>query len=361
LKKDYYDILGVSRDSDTSKIKKAYRKLAMKYHPDKNSDASSTEKFKEATEAYGVLSDSSKRESYDKYGHAGDVGGTNYGADIDLGDLFGDSFRSMFGGSAQSKGSDLRYDLKMTLREASAGKEVELMVPKYEDCSNCSGTGARPGTSSKSCNTCSGHGQIQHNQGFFSTSRTCPSCEGMGKIIESPCVSCGGAGRVRGEEKLKVSIPAGVYSGAKVKVPGRGGSPRDRSGLPGDLYIAIAIEEHSIFSKDGNDLYCDMPITFPQAVLGTDIAIPTLCGKVSIKIPAGTDGGKIFRISGKGVNDVRIGSIGDLYVRVSIAVPKSLTRDQKDILQVFSEETGDCVYPERESFLGKVKDFINNL
>jgi len=372
-KRDYYEILGVDKDADNNTIKRAYRKLAMKYHPDRNEgDDTAAEKFREATEAYEVLTDETKRSRYDRYGHAGvddQMGGFGAGgfqdshAYRDFGDLFGDVFGEAFGfgGRQQSnRGADLRYDLSISLEEAAAGKEVELEIPKHVHCDTCSGSGARPGTNPVPCSTCGGHGQVQMSQGFFAVRRTCPNCHGTGKKIESPCITCGGSGRKRETKKLKVKVPAGVYHGAQVRVSGEG-EAGEQGGPSGDLYIVVSLKQHKIFERDGGDLHCIMPITFPQATLGAEVEAPTLTGKVKIRIPAGTEGGRVFRLRGNGVPDVRTGQTGDLYVRVQIAVPKKLSDKQEESLRKFAEETGDEVYPERSSFLGKVKDFWDDL
>jgi len=373
-KRDYYDVLGVDKGADNNAVKRAYRKLAMKYHPDRNpDDEKAAESFREVTEAYEVLADEEKRARYDQYGFAGvddQMGGFGSGgfqgshAYQDFGDLFGNIFGEAFGGGgaaqANNQGSDLRYNMTISLEEAAAGKEVELDIPKHESCGTCSGSGARPGTNPVPCSTCAGHGQVQMQQGFFAVRRTCPSCQGSGKNIESPCVTCGGTGRKKVKKNLKVKIPAGVYDGAQVRVSGEGEAGTN-GGASGDLFIVVRIKEHSIFERDGADLHCEMPITFPQATLGAEVDAPTLDGKVKIKIPAGTEGGRVFRLRGHGVKDVRVHQKGDLYVRVQIAVPKKLTDKQKELLTAFATETGDEVYPERSSFLGKVKDLWDDL
>jgi molecular chaperone DnaJ len=372
-KRDYYEILGIEKDADTNTIKRSYRKLAMKHHPDRNpNDDTAAEKFREVTEAYEVLSDETKRSRYDRYGRAGvddQMGGFGAGgfqdshAYRDFGDLFGDVFGEAFGfggGQQSNRGADLRYDLSISLEEAAAGKEVELTIPKHTQCDTCSGSGARPGTNPVPCSTCGGHGQVQMSQGFFSVRRTCPNCHGSGKKIESPCITCGGAGRKKISKKLKVKIPAGVYHGAQVRVTGEG-EAGEQGGPTGDLYIVVSLKEHKIFERDGADLHCTMPITFPQVTLGAEVEAPTLTGRVKIRIPAGTESGRVFRLRGNGVPDVRTGHTGDLYVRVQIAVPKKLSDLQEACLRKFAEETGDEVYPERSSFLGKVKDFWDDL
>jgi len=375
-KRDYYEVLSVAKDADENTIKRAYRKLAMKYHPDRNPDDEAAAKnFREVTEAYEVLTDDGKRSRYDQYGHAGvdeqmqDFWGRGGAQDShafrDFGDMFGDVFGDMFGGRGgggrTARGSDLRYNLTLTLEEAASGREVELKIPKHESCGTCSGSGARPGSNPVPCGTCGGHGQVQMQQGFFAVRRTCPTCHGVGTRIESPCLDCGGAGRIKVTKKLKIKVPAGVYDGAQVRVSGEGEAGQHGSPA-GDLYVVISLKEHSIFERDGADLYCTMPVTFPQATLGAEVDAPTLHGKVKIRIPAGTEGGRVFRLRGHGVLDVRAGSQkGDLYVRVQIAVPKKMSSRQQDLLREFANEAGDDVYPERSSFLGKVKDFWEEL
>jgi molecular chaperone DnaJ len=374
-KRDYYEVLGVAKDADENAIKRAYRKLAMKYHPDRNpDDKAAAENFREVTEAYEVLTDDNKRARYNQYGHAGvdeqmqDFWGRGGAQDShafrDFGDMFGDVFGDMFGfgGAGRStRGADLRYNLNLTLEEAANGREVELKIPRHESCGTCNGSGARPGSNPVPCSTCGGHGQVQMQQGFFAVRRTCPTCHGAGTRIESPCISCGGSGRIKVTKKLKVKVPAGVYDGAQVRVAGEGETGQ-RGSAAGDLYIVITLKEHSIFERDGADLYCTMPVTFPQAALGAQVDAPTLNGKVTIKIPAGTEAGRVFRLRGHGVPDVRVnGQKGDLYVRVQIAVPKKMSGRQKELLRQFADETGDELYPERSSFLGKVKEFWDDL
>jgi molecular chaperone DnaJ len=375
-KRDYYEVLGVAKDADENAIKRAYRKLAMKYHPDRNpDDKAASENFREVTEAYEVLSDDNKRARYNQYGHAGvdeqmqDFWGRGGAQDShafrDFGDMFGDVFGDMFGfgggGGRTARGADLRYNLNLTLEEAARGREVELKIPRHESCGTCNGSGARPGSNPVPCSTCGGHGQVQMQQGFFAVRRTCPTCHGAGTRIESPCVDCGGNGRVKVTKKLKVRVPAGVYDGAQVRVSGEGEVGQQGS-VAGDLYIVITLKTHSIFERDGADLYCTMPVTFPQAALGAQVDAPTLDGKVTIKIPAGTEAGRTFRLRGHGVTDVRAGSQkGDLYVRVQIAVPKKMSGKQEDLLRQFAEETGDELYPERSSFLGKAKELWDDL
>jgi len=373
--RDYYEILGVEKGADINMIKRAYRKLAMKYHPDRNKDDdAAADKFREVTEAYEVLSDTDKRARYDQYGHAGvdeqmhdfwaHGGFQESQAFHDFGDVFGDVFGDIFGsgggGGYAGRGADLRYQLDMSLEDAANGREVELNIPRHIACEACHGSGARPGTHPVPCRTCGGHGQVQMQQGFFAVRRTCPECQGQGTKIDSPCVECGGAGRVRKTKTLKVRIPPGVYDGAQVRVGGEGEA--GMQGAPtGDLYIVIRIQKHVIFERDGADLYCNMPITFPQASLGSEVDAPTLSGRVKIRIPAGTESGKVFRLRGKGVSDIRVNQTGDLYVRVHVAVPRKLSKKQAQLLREFATETGDEVYPDRASFLDKAKQFWDDL
>jgi len=374
--RDYYEILGVEKGADINTIKRAYRKLAMKYHPDRNKDDdAAAERFREVTEAYEVLSDTDKRARYDQYGHAGvddqmhdfwaRGGFQESQAFRDFGDVFGDVFGDIFGfggggGGRTSRGADLRYQLDMSLEDAANGREVELNIPRHVACETCHGSGARPGTHPVPCRTCGGHGQVQMQQGFFAVRRTCPECQGQGTKIDSPCVECGGVGRVRKTKTLKVRIPPGVYDGAQVRVGGEGEA--GMQGAPtGDLYIVIRIQKHAIFERDGADLHCNMPITFPQASLGSEVDAPTLSGRVKIRIPAGTESGKVFRLRGKGVPDIRVNQTGDLYVHVHVAVPRKLSKKQEQLLREFAAETGDDVYPERTSFLDKAKQFWDDL
>lgn len=374
-KRDYYEVLGVAKDADENTIKRAYRKLAMKYHPDRNpDDQSAAEKFREVTEAYEVLTDGNKRARYDQYGHAGvdeqmqDFWGRGGAQDShafrDFGDMFGDVFGDMFGfggqGGRNARGADLRYNLNLTLEEAASGREVELKIPKHDTCGICHGSGARPGTNPVPCPTCGGHGQVQVQQGFFAVRRSCPSCNGTGKKIDSPCMECGGAGRVKTSKKLKIKIPAGVYDGAQVRVGGEGeaglhGAPR------GDLYVVISLKKHPKFSREGADLHCTLPITFAQATLGAEVDAPTLDGKVKIRIPAGTEPGRVFRLRGHGVPDVRVNQKGDLYVHIQISVPRKLSVRQEELLRQFAAESGDKVAADRGTFLDKVKDVWDDL
>ena len=374
-KRDYYEVLGVGRDADENTIKRAYRKLAMKYHPDRNPDnQEAAERFREITEAYEVLTDENKRARYDQYGHAGvdeqmqDFWGRGGAQDShafrDFGDMFGDVFGDIFGfggqGGRSMRGADLRYNLTMTLEEAANGREVELKIPRHDNCGTCHGSGAKPGTNPVPCPTCGGHGQVQMQQGFFAVRRSCPTCNGTGKKIESPCTECGGAGRVKVSKKLKIKVPAGVYDGAQVRVSGEGEAGLHGS-AKGDLYVVISLKGHPKFERDGADLHCKLPITFTQAALGAEVDAPTLDGKVKIRIPAGTEAGRVFRLRGHGVPDVRVHNKGDLYVHIQISVPKKLSARQEELLRQFAQESGDNVAADRGSFLDKVKDVWDDL
>ncbi len=319
-KKDFYEVLGVNRDASDDEIKKAYRKLAMKYHPDRNPDnAQAEEKFKEAKEAYEILSDSQKRAAYDQFGHAGvdpQAGGGGFqggaGGFGGFADAFGDIFGDIFGGgggrggrSNVYRGADLRYNLEITLEEAAHGCEKQIRIPTMDECETCHGTGAKPGTSAKACSTCGGHGQVRMQQGFFSIQQTCPSCHGTGKVIPDPCRSCHGAGRVKSHKTLSVKIPAGIDEGDRIRLSNEGEAGQN-GGPSGDLYIQVHIKQHSVFAREGNDLLCEMPISFTTAALGGEIEIPTLDGAAKIRIPEETQSGKVFRLRGKGIRGVRV-------------------------------------------------------
>merc|ERR1711879_452219 len=327
-KRDYYEVLGVDRSADERELKKAYRKLAMKYHPDRNpDDADAESKFKEATEAYEVLGDAQKRGAYDQYGHAavdGSAGG-GYGGGAGAGnfsDVFGDVFGDIFGGGGGSRGgpqrgSDLRYTLELSLEEAVRGVEKKIRIPTLVNCGTCDGSGAKPGTSPKTCGTCNGVGQVRMQQGFFSVQQTCPTCHGQGKIIEDPCPSCHGRGTREETKTLSVKIPAGVDTGDRIRLAGEGEAGA-MGGPAGDLYVQVSVREHSLFHRDGRNLYCDVPITIVDAALGGELEVPTLEGRVKLKIPAETQSGKLFRLRGKGVVPVRGGAAGDLLCRVQV-------------------------------------------
>jgi len=339
-KRDYYEVLGLAKNATEDEIKKAYRKLAMKWHPDRNPDNPKAEEhFKEAKEAYEILSDAQKRAAYDQYGHAGvdpsaaGAGGAGFGGNF--ADAFGDIFGDIFGGGRQRstvyRGADLRYNLEVSLEEAARGTETRIRVPSLQECGTCKGTGAKPGTQPVTCTTCSGHGQVRMQQGFFSIQQTCPRCHGTGKMIQSPCGACNGAGRVKQQKTLSVKIPAGVDEGDRIRLSGEGEAGVN-GGPHGDLYVVIHIKQHTVFQRDHNDLHCEMPISFTTAALGGEIEIPTLDGYAKIKIPAETQTGKVFRLRGKGIKGVRSNTHGDLLCHVVVETPVNLTARQKELL-----------------------------
>ncbi|MDK2124899.1 molecular chaperone DnaJ [Parachitinimonas caeni] len=372
-KQDFYQVLGVNRDASEDDIKKAYRKLAMKYHPDRNQgDKTAEEKFKEVKEAYEILSDAQKRAAYDQYGHAGvdpqAGGGFGPGGFGGFADAFGDIFGDIFGGgggrggrSNVYRGSDLRYNLEVTLEEAARGTESRIRIPTHEECETCHGSGAKPGTEAKTCSTCSGHGQVRIQQGFFSLQQTCPTCHGTGKVIPDPCRDCSGAGRKKTHKTLSVKIPAGVDEGDRIRLSGEGEAGVN-GGPPGDLYVVIHVKQHPVFQREGNDLHCEMPISFTTAALGGEIEIPTLDGAAKIKIPAETQSGKAFRLRGKGIKGVRSSLQGDLLCHVVVETPVNLTERQKELLREFDMiSQGDAAThnPRAKSWMDKVKEFFS--
>lgn len=370
-KRDYYEVLGVGRDAGEGEVKKAYRRLAMKFHPDRNpDDASAEEKFKEATEAYEVLADGEKREAYDRFGHAGvdqnagGMGGFDGNSFSDIfSDVFGDIFGGSRGGGGRGRGADLRYALELDLEQAVAGESVEIKVPALTPCEPCNGSGAKPGTSPSTCPDCGGAGQIRVAQGFFSLQQTCPRCRGAGQVITDPCGSCGGAGRVEKRKTLSVRIPPGVDTGDRIRLAGEGEAGIN-GGPPGDLYVQVEVREHPIFVRDGGNLYCEVPINFVDAALGGELQVPTLDGRVKLKIPAETQTGKLFRLRGKGVAPVRGGGVGDLLCRVTIETPVKLSDSQKQILRdlkVSLESGGTKHSPKEDSWFQGVKDFFDGL
>ena len=369
-KRDYYEILSVSRTATDQEIKSAYRRLAVKYHPDKNpNDATAEEKFKEAAEAYSVLSDAEQRRRYDRFGHAGvssSAGAGNWGApgfggieDI-LGDLFGfgDVFGSGRGGTRRStaqRGADLRYDLEITLEEAAKGMTAQLRIPRLETCETCSGSGAKAGTQPENCTTCNGTGQVRYQQGFFSVARTCHVCRGVGRVIKDPCATCNGVGRIEREKQMEVKIPAGVETGSRLRVSGEGESGT-QGGAPGDLYVVIHVAEHDQFERQGSNLYEAVPITFAQAALGADIMVKTLDADEKLKIPMGTQTGTVFRLRGKGMPALGGRGRGDLFVSVTVMTPTSLTREQRKLLEQLAEvESKDL---EDKGLVDKVRDIF---
>ena len=372
-KRDYYEVLGVAKGADDKDIKKAYKRLAMKFHPDRTQgDKAMEEKFKEVQEAYEVLSDEQKRAAYDRYGHAGvdpNRGGGGAGG-ADFGDIFGDVFGDIFGGggrrgqSRAQRGSDLRYNLELSLEEAVRGKSVDIKVPTMVSCDSCDGSGAKKGTSAKSCGTCHGAGQVTMRQGFFAVQQTCPTCNGRGKIIPDPCSKCHGEGRVEKTKTLSVKIPAGVDTGDRIRLTGEGEA--GMHGAPaGDLYVQVHVKEHPIFVRDGNNLYCDVPLSFTIAALGGEIDVPTLDGRVKLKIPAETQTEKMFRLRGKGVQSVRGGGVGDLVCKVVVETPVNLSDKQKDLLRQLDESWGGDSEakhrPKSKGFFDGVKKFFDDL
>ena len=345
-KRDYYEVLGVSRTATDVEIKSAYRKLALKHHPDRNpGDHAAEEKFKESAEAYSVLADPDKRHLYDRYGHAGLGGAATGGFDPSvftgfedilggLGDIFG--FGDVLGGGRRrggvQRGADLRYDLEISFDEAAKGSETTIQIPRQETCETCSGSGAAPGTKATTCPQCQGRGQLRYQQGFFTVARTCGQCRGTGSVISKPCATCKGSGRVQQERKLTVRVPPGIATGQRLRLSGEGeaGGP---GGPPGDLYVVIHVQEHPFFHRDGNDLYCEVPLNFPTFALGGEIRIPTLEGEEPFKVPEGTGSGQSFRLRGRGMPDVTGRGRGDLFVTVKVSTPKKLTRDQKKLLE----------------------------
>jgi len=348
-KRDFYEVLGVAKTASADEIKKAYRKLAMKHHPDRNpDDKSAEEKFKVANEAYEILSDEDKRAAYDRHGHAGvdpNMGGGGFGGGGgNFSDIFGDVFGDIFGGGGgrggqqrSSRGADLRYTLELDLEEAVRGAKVQIRVPTLAACETCEGTGAKKGTTVDTCRTCNGQGQVRVQQGFFSMAQTCPTCRGRGKTIKDPCGSCSGQGRVEKSKTLDVKIPAGVDTGDRIRLSGEGQA--GANGAPaGDLYVQVQVRDHKIFERDGADLYCEVPISFTDAALGGELEVPTLNGRVKLKIPEGTQTAKLFRLRGKGVSPVRGGGPGDLICKVAIETPVHLSKRQKELLREFQQE-----------------------
>jgi len=382
-KRDYYDVLGVARNATDDDIKKAYRKLAMKHHPDRNQGEAaaakkSEEKFKEAKEAYEMLSDPQKRAAFDQFGHAGvdpnlaaGRGGPGPEGFGGFAEAFGDVFGDLFGGGAAGarrggggkqvyRGADLSYAMEITLEEAAHGKEAQIRIPSWEPCDTCHGSGAKPGTSTKTCPSCGGSGTVHLRQGFFSIQQTCPHCHGSGKIIPEPCPSCHGAGRIKQHKTLEVKIPAGINEGMRIRSAGNG-EPGSNGGPPGDLYIEIRIKQHEVFERDGDDLHCTVPVGLTTAALGGTIEVPTLGGKAEIDLPEGSQHGKTFRLRGKGIKGLRASYPGDLYCHVAVETPVKLTEHQKKLLRELDEsfrKAGERHSPNAKSWTDRVKDLF---
>ena len=375
-KRDYYEVLGVDKGVDAKALKSAYRKLAMKYHPDQNPDNAEAEaNFKEVGEAYAVLSDDEKRAAYDRFGHAafengmGGGGGSPFG-DMDPGDIFQDIFSQVFGGGmgggrrrgGPQRGSDLRYDMEISLEEAFAGKETTINVPTMENCETCDGSGAEPGTSPETCGTCHGTGRVRASQGFFTMERTCTRCGGRGKIITKPCKTCRGAGQVQKDRMLSVKIPAGVESGMRIRLSGEGEAGA-LGGPAGDLYIFVSVADHDLFERDGPNLYCRTPVSMVTAALGGEVEIPTIDGgRARVSVPEGAQTGRKLRLRGKGMPSLRgSGQTGDLYIEMFVETPRNLSSRQKELLREFCECSGAECNPESEGFMGRVKKFWDGL
>ncbi|MFH1859881.1 MAG: molecular chaperone DnaJ [bacterium] len=364
-KRDYYEVLGVGRNAATEDIKASYRKMAKQYHPDANPNdkKASEEKFKEISEAYAVLSDPEKRARYDQFGHSGGNAGFDQGFDftgVDFGDIFGDLFEGVFGtsnrrreGSRRRKGTDLQYNLEITLKEAAFGCEKVIKFSRNEGCSSCNGSGAKPGTTKHTCNTCGGSGQVRMTQGFFSVARTCDRCRGEGSVIDTPCASCRGTGRVMKAQSITVKIPAGVETGSRIRINGEG-EPGSYQESNGDLYVALIVREDETFKREGNNIFCDVSISFVMAALGGEVDVPSLSGeKIKLKIPIGTQSHVVFRIKGKGIASLHGYGFGEQYVRVMVVVPTNLSTEQKKLLRDFDDMSG-----KGKGFTGKVKDMF---
>ena len=366
-KRDYYEVLGITRDASDQEIKSAYRKLALKYHPDKNPGSKEAEeKFKEAAEAYSVLSDPEKRTRYDRFGHSGmqgGFGGFDPATFSDFGDILGDffGFGDLFGGSRRrggpERGADLRYDLKIAFRDAAFGLKTKIKIPRQETCSTCSGRGTAKGKSPVTCPTCQGQGQVRYQQGFFSISRTCSQCNGEGRIIRDPCETCHGRGQVRKERVLELRIPAGVDNGSRLRIQGEG-EAGGRGGPAGDLYVVIYLEEHPFFQRQGNNIYCQIPIGVTQAVLGAEISVPTLEGEEKLKIPEGTQSGTVFRLRNKGIVSLNERGRGDQFVTVNVAIPTKLTKEQRQLFEDLANLTRDDEVSHERNIFEKVKDIF---
>ncbi len=369
-KRDYYEVLGLDRKASEAEIKQAYRRLAMKFHPDRNTDdPQAEERFKEVKEAFEMLSDRQKRQAYDQFGHAGvdQQAGAGFGG-AGFGDIFDSVFGDIFGGgrgggSRAYRGADLRYDLEMSLEDAVAGSEIKIRVPTLVGCETCGGKGSRSGKAPEQCGTCGGAGQVRMQQGFFSVQQTCPKCRGSGKTISDPCGTCNGGGKTRGNKTISVKVPAGVDNGDRIRLSGEG-EPGQNGGPPGDLYVNVVVKDHPIFTREETDLRCEVPIDFVTAVLGGELEVPTLSGRVMLKIPPETQTGRMFRLRGKGVRSVRGGQVGDLICRVAVETPVNLNKEQKELLRKFGDALngeGNTHSPRASSWLDGVKKFFEEM
>jgi len=370
-KRDYYEILGVARGASDADLKAAFRKLAMQHHPDRNpGDRECEHRFKECNEAYEVLRDPDKRAAYDRFGHAAfEHGGGGHGFGADFGSTFSEIFEDLFGmgggrrgrSSGRVRGDDLRYNMEITLEEAYGGKTAQIRIPTPVTCEVCSGTGAKAGTQPKACATCNGHGKIRHAQGFFTLERTCPTCHGRGQVIENPCTSCAGSGRVTRERMLSVNIPAGVEDGTRIRLAGEG-EAGVRGGPPGDLYIFLSLAPHDFFQRESADLHCRVPISMVTAALGGEFEVPTIDGgKTRVKVPEGTQSGRRFRLTGKGMPVLRSKQAGDMYVQIVVETPQSLTKRQKELLREFDKLSSHHTQPESAGFFSRVREFLDGL
>jgi len=373
VKRCYYETLSIERTASDGDIKVAFRKQAMQWHPDRNpGDKDAEHRFKELNEAYEVLKDPDKRAAYDRFGHAafehGGMGGAAHGFGADFGTTFSDLFEGIFGmsagrgrGSGRERGADLRYNMEITLQEAYAGKAAQIRIPTSVTCEACSGSGARSGTKPKACPMCAGHGKIRHSQGFFTLERTCPNCQGRGQVIDNPCGSCSGSGRVTRERMLSVNIPSGVEDGTRIRLAGEG-EAGVRGGPAGDLYIFLSIGAHPFFQREGADLHCRVPVSMVTAALGGDFEVPTIDGgKTRVKVPEGTQSGCRFRLQGKGMPVLRARQTGDMYVQVAVETPQNLSKKQRDLLAEFDRLSSEETQPEASGFFGKVKEFLDGL
>ena len=373
-KRDYYQVLDVPRTATEADIKKAYRRLAMKFHPDRNpGDHEAEDKFKEAKEAYEILTDAQKRAAYDQYGHAGvdgmrGGGGPGFDPRDAFGDIFGDVFGDIFGGGRRGRsqvfrGADLRYELELDLEQAVFGDTASIDFTTLSECEECSGSGSAKGSKPETCDTCRGAGQVRMQQGFFTVQQTCPRCHGRGQVVSDPCGKCRGQGRVRKQKTLSVKVPAGVDTGDRIRLSGEGEAGRN-GGPAGDLYVEVRVREHAIFERDGAHLSCEVPVSFARAALGGSIEVPTLDGNATIKVPPETQSGRVFRLREKGIKPVRGGATGDLFCRVVVETPVNLTREQKDLLQKFESSlqgSGKHHHPREETWLDGVKRFFTSL